>query len=83
MLLVKNVKFVPSSFFFKIGLAILFDVLDRKQGFLDNKNNFLRKSKILHIRKVLNPLFWKKIEISSMFVFLYESVNILFAYGLR
>ena len=47
-----------SSFFFKIGLAILFDVLERKQGFLDNKNNFLRKSKTLHIRKELNPLVW-------------------------
>ena len=48
-----------SLFFFKIGLAILFDVLERKQGFLDNKNNFLRK---LHIRSVKPIILVKKLK---------------------
>ena len=71
MLLVKNVKIVPSSFFFKIGSAILFDVLDRKQGFLDNKNNFLRKSKTLHIRSVKPIILVKKLKsLPSLFSFM-------------
>lgn len=42
MILVKNLKFLPSLLFFKLGLDILFDdVLDKKQGFLYYKNNFL------------------------------------------
>ena len=42
MILVKNLKFLPSLLFFKLGLDILFDdVLDKKQGFLYYENNFL------------------------------------------
>ena len=41
MILVKNLKLLPSLLFFKLGLDILFDVLDKKQGFLYYKNNFL------------------------------------------
>ena len=42
MILVKNWKFLPSLLFFKLGLDILSDdVLDKKQGFLYYKNNFL------------------------------------------
>ena len=37
MIFVKNLKFLPSLFFFKKGLDILSDdVLERKQGFLDH-----------------------------------------------
>lgn len=41
MILDKNLKLPPSLLFFKLGLDILFDVLDKKQGFLYYKNNFL------------------------------------------
>ena len=47
MVLVKIFKFSFSLFFFKIGRNILFEfVLEKKEPFLDYKNDIRRKSKI-------------------------------------
>ena len=46
MVLVKIFKFSFRLFFFKIGLNILFDYLQkRKQSFLEYKNAIIKKSK--------------------------------------
>ena len=46
MILVKIFKFSFSSFFFKKGLKIPFDYLqERKQPFLDYKDDIIKKSK--------------------------------------
>ena len=61
MVLVKIFKFSLSSFFFKIGLNLLFDfVLEKKQAFLDDKNHIKRKSKIWQFLKGVNLWFWSK-----------------------
>ena len=59
MIFVKTLEFLPSLFFFKIGLDILSDdVLERKQGFLDHKNNFLILSKKWHfVKGVMSDVF--------------------------
>ena len=49
--LVKNLKFLLTLFFFKKGLDKLFDYdRHRKQGFLDHKNDIKTKSKNLKFR---------------------------------
>ena len=61
MVLVKILTFSVNLFFFLIGLDILFDYfVDRKQGFLDYKNDIRRKSKIWHFFKGFNSWFWSK-----------------------
>ena len=61
MVLVKIVKFSFSLFFLKIGRNILFDfVLEKKQDFLDYKNNIRGKSKNWNFFKGVNPWFWSK-----------------------
>ena len=59
MVSVKIFKFSLSSFFFKLVLNILFDfVLEKKQRFLDYKNEFRRKSKNWDFFIGVNPWFW-------------------------
>ena len=59
MVFVQSFKFSLSLFFFKIGLNIIFDfVLKKKQLFLHYKNDVRRKSKIWHLSKEVNLLFW-------------------------
>ena len=61
MVLVKILTFSLSLFFLKIGLNILFHfVVEKKQPFLDYKNDIRRKSKIWHFSKGVNPWFWSK-----------------------
>ena len=61
MVLVKILKLSLSLFFFKLGLNILFDlVLERKQGFPADKNEFKRKSKNWDFFKGGNPWFCSK-----------------------
>ena len=40
--------------------SILYDILERKNGFLGYKNKRLKKSKNWHFSKVRNPWFWSK-----------------------
>lgn len=49
MVLVENSKFLNFSFLFKIGREKSFyDVLDKKQPFIDHENISFRKSKYFH-----------------------------------
>ena len=50
------------TFFFlqyKLG-KYLYDILERKNDFLDYKKNKFRKSKNLHFLKWVNPWFWSQ-----------------------
>ena len=61
MVLVKILTFSLSLFFFKLGLNILFDfVLEKKQGFLEYRNDIRRKSKNWDCFKGVNLWFWSK-----------------------
>ena len=52
MVLVKILTFSLSLFFFKLGLHILFDfVLEKKQGFLDYKNDIRKVEKLEFFRR--------------------------------
>ena len=69
MVLVKILTLSLNLFFFLIGLYILFDyIVDRKQGFLDYKNDIRRKSKIWHFSKGLTHGFGQNVNIVSQFV---------------
>ena len=45
------------------------DILDRKKGFLDYKNAFLKKWKNLNFSKGISPRFWSKIRNFSIVCF--------------
>ena len=48
-------------FFFRIGLKIMFDfVLEKKEGFLDYKNDIRKQSKNWDFFKGVNLWFWSK-----------------------
>ena len=49
--------------------SILYDILERKNGFLGYKNKRLKKSKNWHFSKVRNPWFWSKNGYFSNFSF--------------
>ena len=54
----------------KIRLQIMFkNVLDRKKPFYGHKNFNLSKSQKTHFSKGVNPCFWSKNVIFSLFVF--------------
>ena len=62
--LAKIFKFSFSLFFFKKGLNILFDYLqERKQPFLDYKDDIIKKSKNWDFSKGVNPWFGSKFSI--------------------
>ena len=53
--------FLSVCFSLKKGLNILFDYLqERKQPFLDYKNDIIKRSKNWDFFKVVNPWFWSK-----------------------
>ena len=56
MILVKNFNFLHGWFLLKIGPEMMFgDVLDRKEGFLDNNNMYLIRPKNRKFSKGVNP----------------------------
>ena len=56
MILVKNSKFLLSLLFFEKGLDMCFyDVVYKKEGFLECKNVIFTESKNLHFYKGVNP----------------------------
>ena len=68
MVLVKILTFYLNLFVL-IGLDILFDyIVDRKQGFVDYKNDIRRKSKICIFSKGLTHGFGQNVNIVSQFV---------------
>ena len=80
MVLVKILTFSLSLFFFKLGLHILFDfVLEKKQGFLDYKNDIRKGRKIGIFSKGLTDTFGQNLTFSLIYFFKI-SLNILFAY---
>ena len=82
MVLVKILTFSLSLFFFKLGLHILFDfVLEKKQGFLDYKNDIRIGGKIGIFSKGLTHTFGQNLTFSVIYFFFFEiSLNIMFAY---
>ena len=65
-------KFVifPFYFFNIMGQEnVFYDILKRKNAFLGNKNNKLKKSKNLHFSKGFNPWFCSKIGHFARFFF--------------
>ena len=73
MVLIKILTFSLSFFFLKLSPNILFDlVLEKKQPFVDDKNDIRRKAKILHFPKGLSYGFRQNFQILSQFVFLYN-----------
>ena len=79
----KNGRF--SNFFFlgNIGLEnVYYDILERKNAFLDYKNNKFKKSKNWHFFKGVNPCFWSKNGLFSNFFFRqYRPGNCLLRYS--
>ena len=79
MILVKNLNFHACLFFFKKHLAILFyNVLERKQAFLNYKKVIFKKSKNLHFCNGLTHDFGQKFELSCMSVFLQKTSGYTF-----
>ena len=61
-----------SIFFFlgNIGQEnVFYDILERKNAFLGNKNKKFKKSRNWHFSKKVNPWFWSKIGHFSIFCF--------------
>ena len=71
MVLIKILTFSIRLFFFKLGLNILFDfVLEKKEGFLDYKNDIRKQSKNWNFfLKGLTYGFGQNFQIFSEFVF--------------
>ena len=66
----KNVVFFLELFSVKIRLEIMFNnVLERKETFFGHKKSNLSKSQKSHFSKGVNPCFWSKNVIFSLFVF--------------
>ena len=61
MVLLKNWPFFHLFFLGKIGQEnVFYDILERKNLFLGNKNKKFKKSKNGHFSKGVNPWFWSK-----------------------
>ena len=66
-------KYGDFSAFFKGNLGqknVFYDILERKNAFLDYKNKKFKKSKNWHFFKGVNPWFWPKNGHFSNFSFL-------------
>ena len=73
MVLLKNWPFFHVFFLGNIGQeAVFYDILERENAFLGNKNKKLKKSKNWHFSKGVNPWFWSKNGHFSNFHFLSE-----------
>ena len=67
----KNGHFSNFVFSGNIGQAnVFYDLVERKNAFLDYKNKKVNKSKNWHFFKGANPWFWSKYGHFSIFVFL-------------
>ena len=67
----KNGRFSNSFFLGNIGKEnVFYDILERKNAFLDYKKNKFKKSKNWHFFKGVNPWFWSKKGRFSNFFFL-------------
>ena len=63
--------FPPFFFLGNIGHEnVFYDILERKNAFLGNKNKKFKKSKNWHFSKGVSPWFWSKIGHFSTFFFL-------------
>ena len=61
---------------------VVYDILERKNAFLDCKNKKFKKSKYLHFSKGVNPWFWsKKRHFSNFFFRQYRPVKCLLRYS--
>ena len=60
----------PTFFFLgNIGQKnVFYDILERKNAFLGDKNNKFKKSKTYHFSKGVNPWFWSKNGLFSNFL---------------
>ena len=68
MVLLKNWSFFQLFFLGNIGQEnVFYDILERKNAFLGNKNKKLTKSKNWHFSKGVNPCFCSKIGHFSTF----------------
>ena len=66
MVLIKILTFSIRLFFFKLALNILFDfVLEKKEGFLDYKNDIRKQSKNWDFSKGLTYGFGQNFQIFS------------------
>ena len=66
----KNSHFSNLVFLGKIGQPnVFYDILERRNDFLDYKNRKLKRSKNSHFSKGVNPSFWSKNGHFSLFVF--------------
>ena len=71
MVFVQRRPFFQLSLLGNIGKEnIFYDILDRKNAFLDYKNKKLKKSKNWHFSKSVKPWFWSKNVHFFNFVFL-------------
>ena len=70
MVLLKNWSFFYLFFLNNIGQEnVLYDILERKNAFLGNKNKKFTKSKNWHFSRGVNPSFWWKIGHFAIFFF--------------
>ena len=70
MIFVKNSKFFHFFILFKIGKEnVFYDILYRKNAFLDYKNIKLKKTKNWDFSKGVSPWFFSKI--ANVFIFLF------------
>ena len=68
MVLVQNWPFFHHVFLGNIGQEnVFYDILERKNAFLGNKNKKFRKSKNWYFSKGVSPWFWSKIVHFSTF----------------
>ena len=71
MVLLKNWPFLHVFVLGNIGQEnVFYDILERKNAFLGNKNNKLKKLKNWHFSKGVNPWLCSKIGHFSIFFFL-------------
>ena len=49
--------------------SVFYDILERKNAFLGDKNNKFKKSKNWDFSKAVNPWFWSKLAIILSFIF--------------
>ena len=71
MVLLKKLPFFHPFFLGNIGHEnVFYDILERKNAFLGNKNKKFKKSKNWHFSKGVNPWFCSKIGHFSIFFFL-------------
>ena len=83
MVLVQKWPIFQLFFLANIGQEnVFYDILDRKNAFVDCKNKKLKKLRNWHFWKRVNPWFWSKNDHFSNFLFLGNIRNGHFFYSL-